>query len=275
MDSTRHFPGRVLSFFPLKSLPGRDRMFIPLCILLITVLAWAYLVHLDRQMSADLDYEKAMAAMGMSGSQGWTLVDALLAFAMWTVMMIGMMTPAAAPVILLFASMQSERIGRGTSLEILLFALGYAAIWSGFSAVAAGFQLALHEAAQLSTSMAVTGGYWSGAILIAVGLYQWSSLKSMCLTHCRSPLGFLMTNWRAGKLGAFQMGWRHGVYCLGCCWALMVVLFAVGVMNLVWVALLSGIVLLEKIGPRSATIAKVVGVGLVVFGVATIAHLVR
>jgi predicted metal-binding membrane protein len=118
--------------------------------------------------------------------------------------------------------------------------------------------------------MAASRPLLAAAILIAAGAYQLSRLKGRCLTHCRSPLGFLMTNWRDGRLGAFRMGLRHGVYCLGCCWALMGVLFVVGVMNLVWVAALTGFVLLEKIGPAGAVIARIAGAAMILAGVVEI-----
>ena len=272
-DNTRLLHGRVLSSIPVKSLARRGQVLTLVCILVVAALAWAYLLYLERQITAGVDYEKAMAAMGMSVSQTWTLVDARLTFGMWIVMMIGMMAPAAAPVLLLFASMQATQGGpRKPSDATLLFALGYAAVWTGFSAGATALQWALHEDALLSAAMAVSGPYLSGAILIAAGLYQLTPWKSKCLSHCRSPLGFLMTNWR-GESGAFRMGWDHGLFCLGCCWALMGVLFAVGVMNLVWVAALTGFVLLEKTGPKGAIIARAGGAGLVFFGLATITNL--
>lgn len=273
-DNTRLLHGRVLSSIAVKSLFRRDRILTLVCILFVAALAWAYLLYLEGQMRAGVDYEKAMAAMGMSVGQTWTLVDARFTFAMWVVMMIGMMAPAAAPVLLLFASLQVKQGGAPKpSAATLLFALGYAAVWTGFSAGATALQWALHEAALLSAAMAVSGPYLSGAILIAAGLYQLTPWKSKCLSHCRSPLGFLMTNWRGGKLGALRMGWRHGQFCVGCCWALMGVLFAVGVMNLVWVAALTGFVLLEKTGTRGVIMSRVGGAGLMLFGLATITHL--
>ncbi len=152
------------------------------------------------------------------------------------------------------------------SLETAAFALGYAVVWAGFSAAATAIQWLLREAALLSESMAITDSYLSGSIMIAAGLYQLTTWKSTCLVGCRSPLGFLMSNWRAGKVGAFVMGARHGLFCLGCCWALMVVLFAVGVMNLLWVAALTVFILLEKVGPHGPLFARIGGVGLIGLG---------
>src|SRR5215831_7446993 len=158
-----------------------------------------------------------MAAMGMTAEMPWTAADGLFTFAMWTVMMAGMMLPSASPMLLLFAGTHAGRSGRGVSLATLAFGLGYIAVWTGFSAVAALAQYGLHQTAMLSMSMAPSSSRLSGAILIAAGAYQLTSWKGKCLTHCRSPLGFLMSHWRNGRVGALVMGLRHGWYCVGCC----------------------------------------------------------
>jgi len=230
---------------------------------MITALAWAYLVHLDRQMSADME---AMAAMGMAMSSPWTATDVLFAFIMWAVMMVGMMAPAAAPVLVLFAAAHARRDPR-VAMPVLLFGLGYAVVWTGFSVGAAFVQWALQLASMLSATMSASRPHIAGVILVAVGVYQLTPFKSRCLTHCRSPLGFLMTNWRDGRIGAISMGLRHGVYCLGCCWALMCCLFVVGVMNLVWVAALTAFVFLEKVGRAGAGIARFAGALMILLGV--------
>ncbi|HEX8945116.1 MAG TPA: DUF2182 domain-containing protein [Gemmatimonadaceae bacterium] len=230
----------------------RDHIVIAACVVLITALAWAYLLHIHGAMSMD---------MGMP----WTPTDVFFAFVMWSVMMVGMMTTSATPVLLLFASSQARRPHGGVPWATPLFGLGYLAIWVGFSACAALAQwitrdVALHWP---SASSARVGG----AVLVAVGLYQWTPLKRTCLTRCRSPLGFFLSSWREGRFGAFQMGLHHGVNCLGCCWALMAVLFVVGVMNLAWVAALTVFVLLEKIGPGVSGTARLGGVILIVAGI--------
>ena len=212
-----------------------------------------------------------MAAMGMTMDMPWTAADVFFTFVMWAVMMVGMMAPSASPMLLLFAAARAGRGERGVSLATLTFGLGYVAVWTGFSVGAALAQWGLHQAAMLSQTMASSSSRLSGAILIAAGAYQLTPWKSRCLTHCRSPLGFLMTNWCDGTPGAFRMGFRHGGYCLGCCWALMCMLFVVGVMNLVWVAALTGLVLIEKIGPAGAIVARVAGAAMVVLGIVSIA----
>jgi len=251
-----------------SSLSSRDRILISTCLVLVTVLAWAYLVHLDRQMSVEMEFH---AAMGMSMmDMPWTTADVWFTFAMWTVMMAGMMAGSAAPVLLLFAASRAKRPGPGVKSSVLMFGLGYLAIWTGFSAVAALAQWALHGAAMLSPTMAASSPYLAGAILIGAGAYQLTPFKGACLTHCRSPLGFLMTNWRDGPFGAFLMGFRHGTYCLGCCWALMCVLFVAGVMNLVWVGMLTGLVLIEKIGRTGIMVARLAGAVMLIVGIVKI-----
>jgi predicted metal-binding membrane protein len=270
-DSTRRSPGEVHSSAAVAPLGRRDRVLISTCLVVITALAWLYLLHLDRQMLASMAHDTMMAKMGMTMDMSWTAADVFFTFTMWAVMMVGMMAGSAAPVLLLFAGALAGRGERGGRLAVLLFGLGYLAVWVGFSACAALAQWALHEAAMLSPAMAASSSYLAGAILIGAGAYQLTPWKGACLTHCRSPLGFLMTNWRDGRLGALQMGARHGAYCLGCCWALMGVLFVVGVMNLVWVAALSCFVLFEKVGPAGAVIARVTGAAMVVAGILVIA----
>jgi predicted metal-binding membrane protein len=267
----RRFTGKVLSSSsPAAALSRRDRLLIPACIVLITLLAWAYLLHLDRQMRAGMEHDQMMAAMGMTMDMPWSAADVFFTFAMWAAMMVGMMAPSASPMLLLFAGSLAGRRQRGVPLATLTFGLGYIAVWTGFSAGAAVAQWGLHQAAMLSAAMASSSSRLTGAILIAAGVYQLTPWKSRCLTHCRSPLGFLMTNWRDGTIGAFRMGFRHGAYCLGCCWALMCVLFVVGVMNLMWVAALTAFVLIEKLGPAGAIVARVAGAAMVVLGIVAI-----
>jgi predicted metal-binding membrane protein len=272
-DSTPRFPGEVRSVSTVAALPRRDGLLISAALVLVTALAWAYLVRLDRQMSASMEHDTMMAEMGMSMDMPWTAADVFFTFAMWAVMMVGMMAGAAAPVLLLFGAARRARGERGVSLDVLTFGFGYILVWAGFSACAALAQWALHEAAMLSPAMAASSPQLGGAILIAAGAYQLTPLKGACLTRCRSPLGFLMAHWRDGRMGALRLGCRHGVFCLGCCWALMCVLFVVGVMNLVWVAALTAFVLVEKTGPFGAVLARGAGAAMVSIGVWFVAGL--
>ena len=267
MGSTHHSPGKAHSSMADKAAQGRDRLLVVLCVGLISTLAWVYLFRLAHQMSASLQDQQMMAAMGMASDRPWSASDNFFTFAMWAVMMVGMMAPSALPTLLVFAAAQASRDRKGL-LPTVHFGLGYVAVWTGFSIVATFAQYALHNAALLSPSMAFTSPRMSGVILLGAGLYQLSRWKSSCLTHCRSPLGFLMSNWREGAFGAFQMGSRHGIYCLGCCWALMCLLFVVGVMNLLWIAILSALVLLEKLGPGGAITARLTGAAIFIMGIA-------
>jgi len=150
---------------------------------------------------------------------------------------------------------------------VLLFGLGYLIMWVGFSVVAAFAQWGLHEAALLSPKMATTSSVLGGAVLLLAGAYQLTPTKGACLRQCQSPLGFLMTNWREGARGALVMGLKHGKYCLGCCWALMCVLFVVGVMNLAWVAALTAFILIEKFGRSGSYVARLGGVAMIAAGI--------
>ena len=244
---------------PAAELSSRDRLLIWSCLAIVIVLAWSYLIYLGRRMAIEMEHDTMMTAMGMTMEMApWRAADVVFTFAMWVVMMIGMMVGTAAPVLLLFAGAHAGRGGRRVPWIALVFGLGYVIVWAGFSAGAALAQWALHRAAMLSPMMAASSPRVAGVILLAAGVYQLTPFKRACLTHCRSPLGFLMTHWRSGTGGALLMGLRHGAYCVGCCVALMGVLFAVGVMNLLWVAALTVFVLLEKSGPAGIVIARVV-----------------
>jgi predicted metal-binding membrane protein len=140
-----------------------------------------------------------------------------------------------------------------------IFVLGYLAVWSGFSVVAALIQWGLHGAALLSPAMKSNSGWLGGVLLIFAGLFQWTPWKHSCLRHCASPLGFVLGDWREGWAGGFSMGLKHGAYCLGCCWLLMALLFVAGVMNIFWIAALSLLVLVEKLLPHARGTSGVIG----------------
>ena len=264
--STLPSRGEAHSRLPVPVPSRRDRALIASCIVLITALAWAYLVHLNRHMTSPIGGDTTTAPMRMVMNQPWNAGDLLLTFAMWAVMMVGMMAVPALPVLLLFAGMHAKRIP-GVMPAVPSFGLGYLAVWLAFSACATVAQWALHDGALLSSAMATSSPAVAGVILMTAGAYQLTPLKTGCLAHCQSPLGFLMSNWRDGSSGAFLMGFRHGIYCLGCCWALMAVLFAVGVMNLAWVGVLTVFILAEKIGPTGARVSRAGGAILIALGV--------
>jgi predicted metal-binding membrane protein len=201
----------------------------------------------------------------------WTPGYALLIFLMWAIMMVAMMLPSAAPTILLVAALARNRgIGGGAPVAGL-FSLGYVLVWTGFSLIATALQWWLDSAEILSGEMAVGSAVVAGGVLIAAGIYQWTPLKQACLRHCRSPLAFLLHHWRPGGWGALVNGLRHGVYCLGCCWMLMLLLFVGGLMNLLWIAGLALLVLLEKLLPWGGRMSRIAGIVLLVWGTAALA----
>jgi predicted metal-binding membrane protein len=211
--------------------------------------------------------DHAMSAMATPAR--WSLEYAGIMVSMWWVMMIAMMVPSAAPMILLYAAIARRQREKGSDalLPTGIFAWGYVAVWGSFSVIAAVLQWGFEAAGILSPMiMNSTSLLFSAAILVAAGLYQLTPPKQACLRHCRGPIQFLMGHWRPGRLGAFRMGVEHGAYCLGCCWALMALLFFGGVMNLYWIAGLAVIVLMEKTIPSGDTLAKVIGGLLVLWG---------
>jgi len=197
-------------------------------------------------------------------------VDALLMVAMWSAMMAAMMVPGASPMITAFATINRRRRERSAPyVPTAVFLLGYLIAWTGFSTLATTLQYLLQMTGLLTTMMQSTSHYWSAALFFSAGLYQFSPLKETCLTYCRSPDGFILSEWRDGNLGAVIMGLRHGLFCLGCCAGLMVLLFAVAVMDLRWVAALTGMVATEKLLPRPGFWRIAIGVGLLAAGCLT------
>jgi predicted metal-binding membrane protein len=214
-----------------------------------------------------------MPAMAMPAMHAWGWVEIGALVIMWVVMMVAMMMPAAAPMIVMFATIRRRRTAEGRpAVPTVIFVLGYLVVWTIYSGVAALAQAGLHAAALLPPAMAATSPLLSGGLLVAAGVFQWTPLKRACLAACRSPLSFLMTSWREGRAGAFMMGLRHGLYCVGCCWALMALLFVAGVMNLLWVAAIAVAVLVEKVVPRGDVVGRLAGVVLTAAGVLLVAR---
>lgn len=246
----------------MEAVLRRERALVGGLLAVIIALSWLYLWHLAAGMSS-----MNMTGVVLPMTAPWGAVDLALLFVMWTVMMVAMMAPTAAPMILTFVSVNQRRQAAGRPVvSAYVFLLGYVVVWTGFSAVATVAQWGLRGAALLSPGMALADARWGGLVLVAAGIFQWTPWKRACLSHCRSPLSFLMSGWREGTRGAFSMGLRHGTYCLGCCWILMALLFVVGVMNLMWVAALTAFVMAEKIAPAGQQIARVAGVALVLWG---------
>jgi predicted metal-binding membrane protein len=189
------------------------------------------------------------------------------AFWMWAAMMIAMMTPSAAPMVFTLSRISRSRAGSHAFLGVAgAFFLGYLALWTGFSALAAVAQATLSRTLLLSPMGASTNRDLSAALVLAAGFYQFSPWKSACLSKCRAPLGFLLTEWRDGLRGAFVMGLRHGLYCTGCCWLVMAILFVAGVMNLAWIAALTAIILAEKVFPFGRWVSDLTGAAAVCGG---------
>src|SRR5438309_4160890 len=249
----------------LERMIRRDRLIMALGLLAVLALSWSYLITASAGMRSMLGEAEMHAAMGMPEMQSWTRELAAL-FVMWAVMMVGMMLPSAAPLVLLILAVYRRRDDRHTRLNSILFVSGYLLAWTIFSLAAASGQIALHRAALLSADMAARSGVLTAAILIIVGVYQWLPIKSACLAHCRSPLSFLSQHWREGLAGAVRMGFFHGLFCVGCCWALMTLLFVAGVMNLLWVAAIAVFVLVEKLWRQGLLFGRVAGVLLILWG---------
>lgn len=242
-----------------------DRLLVISGLLVVVVLSWAYLLTGAGTL-------QDMGGMLMPMSSGpWTLGHAALMLVMWVVMMAAMMLPSAAPMILLYATIARGRYARGEQAAASsIFALGYVSIWTVFSVGAVALQFGLEKTAMLSPMMEATSVTLAAAVLIAAGLYQWTPLKQACLRRCRSPLEFVLTQWRNGAWGAYVMGVRHGVYCVGCCWLLMLLLFVGGVMNLAWIAGIALFVLVEKLAPAGHWLGRGAGLLLIGWGVATL-----
>ena len=261
---------------PLEAVLRRDRAIIVVALAGVTVLAWLYVVRLASAMDmGGMDmtgFRMLSTGFGMvmaPADRPWTAGEFALMAAMWTVMMIGMMTPSAAPMALIYAG-----AGRAAPSTRRLAATGwvvagYLVAWTGFAIVATTAQLLLDRFAWLDPMMASASTPLAGAILIAAGLYQWTPWKNACLASCQMPMVFIqrLGGFRGDVTGAVGLGLRHGFYCIGCCWALMALLFAGGVMNVLWIAALSAFVLAERILPGGAWVSRIAGLGLAMAGV--------
>ena len=254
----------------LEAVLRRDRWIVVGALVSVIVVAWVWIIlGAGTGMNAVAMTQMAhMPDMDMMMERAvWTPAYAALTFAMWWVMMVAMMLPGAAPMLLLFGRVNRAQKARDRPYVATgIFAAGYLAAWSGFSALAAGLQWGLEQFDLLGPMMTTTSYWLGGVILLAAGLWQLTPVKGVCLRHCRSPLSFIAQKWRPGRLGAFRMGLEHGTFCLGCCWFLMGLLFFGGIMNLFWIAGLAGFVLLEKTIPMGHWLARIAGVGLVAWG---------
>ena len=255
----------------------REQWIVGACLFLIAALAWLWLFR----TAAGMDAERAssMAGMSMPGMDmpGMAMPAAApdppaaylaSAFAMWFLMMTAMMLPSASPMILLYARVAHGLKAKGKVLvPTAIFAGVYLGVWAAFSLLAAITQMLLVYAGVVSAaSLRIGDEHIAGGLLIAAGAYQLTPLKSVCIKSCRSPLSFLTQHWRPDAAGAIRLGLRHGLYCLGCCWMLMALLFIGGVMSLVWVAILAFVVLVEKVAPLGRFLGTAAGVVAIVVG---------
>jgi len=264
---------------------ARPKLVAIVCVVALAALGWLYLALLIANMGGDfgmlgpgmgaLDLlPRALVALcqptfGLGMIQAtWGAAGFALVALMWAAMMLAMMLPSASPMILTYAEIAETAARKGERIvSPLMIAAGYAVVWLGFAAIATLAQFALTRAALLDTSMASASALFSGAIFIGAGVYQFSALKHACLTQCRQPFPFFFAHWETTPRGVFRLGLKQGLYCLGCCWAMMVVMFAVGVMNVVWMTALAILMTLEKIGSGNR-LTHGLGVTLIAIGVA-------
>lgn len=234
----------------LEAACKRDRAILVAFLLGAGGLAWIYMVH----MTSTMGDAHTGHAMTSPHSLRWGTWEILMAFSMWSAMMVAMMVPVVTPWLLVFSSTLREKDPRPDPFpKAGFFLLGYLAIWLAYSGLATIGQWGLHAAALLSPGRIGTSPVLGGALFLTAGIYQMTPFRDACMAHCRSPLGFFLASWKEGRFGAFTMGFRHGLYCVGCCWALMALSFAFGAMNLLWMAGLTVFLLMEKVtsaGPR-------------------------
>lgn len=254
----------------VESALKRDRVIVLGALSVVVALSWAYVMAgAGMGMSAFEMVGLGSDNMGTMAPAVWSFSYAGLMFVMWWVMMIAMMLPSAAPMVLLFALMNRKQKEKGNPfVPTALFASAYLVVWAGFSMVAVGAQWGLETLSLLSPMLESANVVLGGGLLLAAGAYQLTPLKQACLSHCRSPLQFILAHWRNGLGGAFRMGVEHGSFCVGCCWFLMGLLFFGGVMNLYWIAGIAVFVMLEKTIPAGHWISRMVGVALIVWGIA-------
>lgn len=235
------------------------------CVVVITGLGWCYLALLTA--APDDSWLAFMRTLCRTHPEGaWDVSGVAIAASMWSAMTLAMMLPSAAPMILTYSEIAETAARKGEKIVTpLVIAAGYASVWLTFSLVAAVTQILLARAALLDADVASAGGPLAGIILIAAGVYQFSALKHACLMHCQHPFPFFFANWATTNRGVFRLGVRQGLYCLGCCWAMMLVMLAVGVMNVGWMAGLAVVMTVEKL-QSGRRFAHGVGVALVAGG---------
>lgn len=261
----------------LEPLLRRDRIIVAAALILLVTIAWGYVLWLADAISVGgmemrglrMDANPFGVAI-IPSLRPWSAAEFILMFVMWTVMMVGMMIPSAAPTILVYARVARQAAMQGKPLaSTAYFAGGYLLAWTAFSLVATIGQWLLERASLLSPMMDNTSNIFGGIVLIVAGLFQWTPLKDVCVKHCQAPLMFIQRHggFRRHPLGSLSIGFQHGLYCVGCCWALMALLFVGGVMNALWIAGIAIFVLAEKIIPAGRVLSRIAGLGLTAAGV--------
>lgn len=265
----------------LETVLRRDRVVVIAALAIITALAWTDIIWLARDMTMDgmdmTGFRMIPAGQGlmMPASAPWQPIEFAYVLAMWAVMMIGMMTPSVAPMILIYARVGRQAAKSGHPFAASgWFASGYLIAWFGFSLAATCAQWVLERAALLTPMMESANIVLGGIVLIAAGIYQWTPLKEACLSYCQAPLTFIMRHggFRSDPAGALALGLRHGLYCIGCCWALMLLLFFGGVMNVLWIAALAALVLSEKVLPFGKVLSRAAGSIFIAAGIWLLVH---
>ena len=255
--------GKALDRAPtlVEAALGSQRIAAGVLFVAVPVACWAWIVTLARDM-----YGPMTGASRWMMTPSWDAAHVFLLWTMWAVMMIGMMLPTAVPAILLYGAAVRRRHGQDAAGRIYALSAGYVTTWALFSVLATAFQRGLSALLLLSPMMEVTSPQMGGLLVLVAGAYQLTPLKRACLKACQSPLGFVMSRWRDGVRGAFRLGLEHGLYCLGCCWAVMLLLFAGGVMNLAVIGALTVFVVFEKLGLLGRYGARLSGVLLIAAG---------
>jgi predicted metal-binding membrane protein len=240
----------------LESVLGLDRAPVVVLLIAVPLVSWMWIVVMARDM-----YGPMTGASAWMMTPAWDAQHLALLWAMWAIMMVAMMLPSATPTLLLYGGMvRRSSAGRSeASRQIYALAAGYLTAWALFSLAATALQRLLATLLVVSSMMEVTGPVAGATLLLIAGVYQLTPMKGACLQICHSPFGFLMSRWRTGVAGAFRMGFEHGVICVGCCWALMLLLFVGGVMNLAVIAALTVLVAFEKLTPLGARSARISG----------------
>ncbi len=243
----------------VESVLSNDRAFVVAGLVGVLLVAWAYLI------SGAQSFHRA--EVGLPSTEPWAPWDFALVFLMWSIMMVAMMVPSASPMVVTYAAIHRKQHPDQRAFGAAgAFLLGYVILWTSFSVLATLAQWGLQRAALISAEGASTNALFAGALLLVAGVFQWTPWKHACLTHCRSPFLFIMTSWRDSTRGALTMGLEHGVFCLGCCWALMALMFFAGVMNIFWLVALSLFVLVEKVVPAGDLVGRLAGAGMMGWG---------